>query len=318
MNRPVTWVIGAGGLLGSSAATAFSSAGPVWSPDGPIPWGTPDASSALVSAAHEFFSLVGDRAWQIAWCAGTGVVGSSADDLADEREAFGSLLAVVGRRPRASARGVAFLASSAGGVYAGSRGAPFDERTPVAATSAYGQSKLELERIATEWSRQSGVPFVLGRISNLYGPNQNLGKQQGLISQICRSHLLGRPLSIYVSLDTLRDYLYVDDCGQLIVASLDRARREAVGADQRVYCKVLATQQAVTIGHLVAEFKRVVKSRPRVVFAASPNSRFQVRDLRLRSVVWPDLDRGTRTPLAAGIRHTIDGILRALQAGSLT
>jgi UDP-glucose 4-epimerase len=34
----------------------------------------------------------------------------------------------------------------------------------------------------------------------------------------------------------------------------------------------------------------------------------QVRDLRLRSVIWPDVDAMARTPLAAGLRATADDV----------
>ena len=71
---------------------------------------------------------------------------------------------------------------------------------------------------------------MIGRIANLYGPGQNLDKPQGLVSQLCAAHLERRPVSIWVSLDTLRDYLYAPDCAQMVLDCLDRARAEASGA----------------------------------------------------------------------------------------
>ena len=62
----------------------------------------------------------------------------------------------------------------------------------------------------------------MGRIANLYGPGQGLEKPQGLISQIIRSHLIRTPISIYVPLDTMRDYLFAPDCGELVVDALRR------------------------------------------------------------------------------------------------
>ena len=55
-------------------------------------------------------------------------------------------------------------------------------------------------------------PVLIGRIANLYGPGQNLAKAQGLVSQLCAAQLERARSSIWVSLDTLRDYLFAPDC----------------------------------------------------------------------------------------------------------
>ncbi|MEP6981067.1 MAG: hypothetical protein ABJA16_09930, partial [Nakamurella sp.] len=115
-----------------------------------------------------------------------------------------------------------------------------------------------------------------------------------------------------VPLDTTRDYLYVDDCAAMICDGLDRLGRERPTAP---VIKVLASQQGVTIGTLLAEMRRLFKRAPRVVLGSSPFAKFQVRDLRLRSVVWPELDRRSLTPLGVGIRATASDLLRATQLG---
>ena len=99
---------------------------------------------------------------------------------------------------------------------------PFTELHEARSISAYGDAKLAAERAAAEFAARSGVNVLTGRISNLYGPGQNLAKPQGLVSHICRAQLSGQPISVYVSLDTVRDYLYVDDASGLICDALDR------------------------------------------------------------------------------------------------
>jgi UDP-glucose 4-epimerase len=117
---------------------------------------------------------------------------------------------------------------------------------------------------------------------------------------------------VYVSLDTTRDYLYVDDCAAMICDGLDRLGRERPAAP---VTKILASQQGVTIGALLAETRRLFKRAPRVVLGSSPFAKFQVRDLRLKSVVWSELDRRSMTPLGVGIKATADDLLRATQLG---
>jgi UDP-glucose 4-epimerase len=328
----VIWVIGRGGLLGRSleselehAATermgqrisrTSGDAGPViWHSPVPVNWSSPSAGAAdLRRQAGEFLGVVGERPWWVAWCAGAGVTASSALALQLELVALSETLDVLSAAPRRS-QGALFFASSAGGVYAGVDTPPYDESSPVHPLAAYGQAKLDGEALVTSWSQQTGTPSLIGRIANVYGPGQNLAKAQGLISQICRSHLTGQPLSIYVSLDTLRDYLFAPDCARLIVEGVARLRQEQSGTDPTVVTKILASQRAITIGAVLGEMRRIFKSSPRIVLGASAVSSVQARDLSLRSRVWPELDRRTLTPLPAGIAATTADLRRKLQQG---
>lgn len=319
MTRAVSWVLGAGGLLGQHTVSALRSVDEVWSPRQPILWNAPDAAGQVVAAVHEFDRAVGARPWSVLWCAGAGVTGTSVERLQEERVVFDAMLAAVGDSGlvQDAGRGALFLASSAGGVYAGSSGAPFRESSPTRALSPYGETKLHLEASVRVWSAQSGVPVLVGRIANLYGPGQDLAKSQGLISQVARAHLRGQPTSIYVSLDTVRDYLFAPDCAALVSDGIGRLRAETRRSGAAVHVKVLASQQGVTIGAVISELKRVLKRTPRIVHGASPVARYQVRDLRLRSDVWPELDRRSMTPLPAGIKTTVIDLLQQLQAGRL-
>ena len=202
----------------------------LWRPPEPISWLAPGAGAPdLRRQVGEFLRVAGDRPWSVAWCAGAGVTGTSAQALQLELAALRETLDALAGAPRGS-DGAFFFASSAGGVYAGVGAPPYDESSPVHPLGAYGQAKLDAETLVTDWSHATGTPSLIGRIANLYGPGQNLAKAQGLISQICRSHLTGQPLSIYVSLDTLRDYFFAPDCAGLIVEGLARLRQEQSAA----------------------------------------------------------------------------------------
>lgn len=314
---PLTWVIGGGGLLGQSLETELRQSTRLWHPAEPIPWSAPGAgASELRQCAGEFLRAAGGRPWTVAWCAGAGVTGSSAAALQLELEAQGQTLDALAAAPRGS-DGAFFFASSAGGVYAGVSAPPYDESSPVRPLAPYGQAKLDGEALVASWSRQTGMPSLIGRIANLYGPGQNLGKAQGLISQICRTHLTGQPLSIYVSLDTLRDYLFAPDCARLIVAGLARLRQDESSTEPLVVTKILASQRAITIGAVLGEMRRIFKSSPHIVLGASAVSAMQARDLSLRSRVWPELDRVSLTPFPVGVATTSADLLRRLQAGAM-
>ena len=87
-------------------------------------------------------------------------------------------------RAAAVAVGGLFVASSAGGVYAGSSDPPFTERSVPRPISPYGRQSWNTSVSATLWGEAHGIPVLIGRIANLYGPGQDMSKAQGLVSQL--------------------------------------------------------------------------------------------------------------------------------------
>lgn len=320
MTTPLSWVVGAGGLLGSNVLRALERDGRLFSPAEPVTWADPGAAVAQIrSGVSDFLDAARGGPWQIAWCAGAGVTSTRLAHLEQELHFFSTLLDSL----RAAARdtedqlpGTLFLASSAGALYAGSPAPPFDEETPVAPISEYGWTKAEMESRAHMWAAETGGRVVVGRIANLYGPGQGLEKPQGLISQIIRSHLIRAPISIYVPLDTMRDYIYAPDCGELVLDALQHLPPGSSPAGT-VVTKVLASHQQVTVGRLLAEMRRIFKRSPQIVLGSSPQAALQARDLRLRSRVWPEIDRRPLTPLSVGILTTTTHLRAVQRAGRL-
>ena len=271
-----------------------------------VPWHDHDAAlAALLGAARDAADRSPD--WRLAWCAGAGVVATPVEALTAEVELFRAFVRGLPAAPAAL-----FLSSSAGGVYAGSPDPPpYTEYSAPLALAAYGRAKLDMEKAVLGLSDR-GTRVVIGRIANLYGPGQDLSKPQGLVSQLCLAHLTGTTLGVYVSLDTLRDYLYVGDAAAMVVAALDRVAVEPSGA---VVTKILATGRAVSVAALLGEAARVFRRRARLYTRASPGA--QVRDLRLRSLVWPEIDVLARTSLLVGLRATAEDIACQLRSGRL-
>ncbi len=116
--------------------------------------------------------------------------------------------------------------------------------------------------------------------------------------------MTGQPVGIYVSLDTLRDYVYVDDAAAVVVAMLERVGREPAST---VVTKIVASGHAASISELVGASTKAFRRRAPLVQAVTPSAG-QVRDLRLRSQVWTDLDALVRTPLVVGLRATAEGV----------
>ncbi|QNE15164.1 NAD-dependent epimerase/dehydratase family protein [Pseudarthrobacter sp. NBSH8] len=316
--RP-TWVIGAGGLLGRAVVRELESRKtPVLTSK--ISWADPEAAlREFRFGAEKLRNAAASGQWTIAWCAGAGVTGTSQAALDAELSLFSRALGVFEETLCADGdgrMGAMFLASSAGGVYAGSSTPPFTEESPVQPLAPYGFAKLKAEAAVTDFAKRTAVRTLIGRVSNLYGPGQNLRKPQGLISVFAKAHLTGAPVSVYVSLDTLRDYLFVDDASRLVSDGIDRLVLPDVLPGETIV-KILASQRADTIGNLIGACRAIFKRRPLIILGASPFAKAQAHDLRLRSVVWPELDEHPVTPLAVGINYTVQEVQRLAVSGKL-
>lgn len=295
------WVIGRG-LLGGAISARFSDDVFRW----PIRWADPDTSSTDLTDGLAAFLTDDPNDWEIYWSAGAGVTGTPQAVLRDEVAVFDRFLGSVKALgdPRLAV-GRLFLASSVGGVYAGNPTPPFTETSAVSPLSPYGSAKAEMESAARRLSEQHGLRTFIARVSNLYGPGQDLSKGQGLISVIAKTYLTRSPASIFVSMDTIRDYIFVEDCAKVVIASMSRL---ADGTPGSSVTKIVGSSVGTTIGALTGEFNRVLRRRPLIVLG-SGNASGQARDLRVRSAVWTDLDSLVSTTLPAGINATFSSLL---------
>ncbi|ANJ27682.1 NAD-dependent epimerase/dehydratase family protein [Agromyces aureus] len=309
------WVIGAGGLLGRAVVNAAERRPDVRRvPIASLPW---QESSAFDDAARlGVRRLVDERGadeqWAILWVAGAAVTSTPQCELDRELDQFGRFLEIVEQESDDASDGAVFYASSAGGIYSGSSQPPFDESSPVAPISPYGRFKLEAERALAAFTARSGVRSVAGRIANLYGPGQSLEKMQGLISHLARAQVSPAVVSIYVSLDTMRDYLFVTDGAEMVLDVVARSFEEPASFT----IKNLASGRSVTIAELIGQLRVILKRPPTVLLGTSAAAALQAHDLRIRSTVWSDLDARDLTPLIVGMRATLDDVMRSVQASN--
>lgn len=306
MRKTLLWVVGRGGLLGSQLCRALNRHVPnarLWEAAPPhFSWTDPTRlAEELNHAVATFAGAVHEQggAWALLWCAGKGVMSSSAATLEPEWRAWIRLLDLLGYQlagPRGDVPGSIFLASSAGGVYTGNVGQLATEYTPPCPVSDYGMHKLRMEETLRRWSNAyPNVSSLIGRISSLYGPGQDLRKAQGIISHLCRCFIHRRPVHFYVPLDTRRDYLFASDCAYQIAASLGRLMTER----PRAIIKIFASEELTSLARIVGIFFRMAKHRPLVVMQ-QPRG-IQPTSLKLHSNVWRDIEGLRKTDLTTGI-----------------
>lgn len=323
---PLVWIVGRGGLLGGAIADLWTkdSSAVLWPPV-TVRWADDTVASAqLVELTRSFLQRAGSerRPWRIVWAAGAGVVATGPEALAKETRVYAAFIEGLGNcldlDLASGVSGSFFLASSAGGVYGGSEDRPpYDEDSPTGALSPYGREKLAQEAIALQFASSRGVPTLIGRISNLYGPGQDVSKPQGLITQIGRLTLHRRPVPIYVSLDTIRDYLFVRDAALMVTRAIERledATERRTGSWGVV--KIIASEAETTVAMVLTAWRQVLRRSPGVALAVHQASLLQPRCLSFRSRVWPDL-RIDPVPLPIGVHAVFLDQLRRLRLGEL-
>ncbi|MBM4294087.1 MAG: dTDP-glucose 4,6-dehydratase [Deltaproteobacteria bacterium] len=85
---------------------------------------------------------------------------------------------------------------------------PFTETSPCAPNSPYSASKAGGDHLVRSYHRTYGLPAIITRSSNNYGPRQFPEK---LIPLVILNSLQGKALPIYGDGNHLRDWLYVED-----------------------------------------------------------------------------------------------------------
>lgn len=107
-------------------------------------------------------------------------------------------------------------------VYGTPQYLPVDEKHPATPASPYNHSKLMAEEACQYYYNIFNVPVTIFRPVNVYGPGQNA---DFLIPKIIRQTFDDSISSIEVmDLKPRRDYLYIDDFIEAIVASLNSVK----------------------------------------------------------------------------------------------
>lgn len=97
----------------------------------------------------------------------------------------------------------------------------FSETTPYSPNSPYSASKAASDHIVRAWGSTYGVPAMVTNCSNNFGPRQFPEK---LIPHMITSALAGRSLPVYGDGGNIRDWLYVEDHCDALLAVLERGR----------------------------------------------------------------------------------------------
>jgi UDP-glucose 4-epimerase len=113
--------------------------------------------------------------------------------------------------------------SSGGTVYGNCTNTPIIEDSALDPLCVYAMQKQYFESLLKINHLESGMPYLTLRISNPYGGLKVLGNSQGLIPTIIDSILNGKKMNFWAPLNTIRDYIFIDDLIKAIHCLIDNS-----------------------------------------------------------------------------------------------
>ncbi len=147
------------------------------------------------------------------------------------------------------------LVTSTSEVYGTARYVPMDEDHPLQGQSPYSATKIGADKIAESFYRCFGLPIVIVRPFNTYGPRQSA---RAIIPTVIIQLLSGKREVLLGDLTTTRDLVFVKDTvrGFIEIAKSDRTIGEEIN---------IATQKEISIGALAKKIIAMINPQAVVV-----------------------------------------------------
>lgn len=175
-------------------------------------------------------------------------------------------------------------------------------------------SRASSDHLARAWHRTYGLPVVITKWSNNFGPRQHAEK---LIPTMVRNAFAGKPLPVYGDGSNIRDWLYVEDhCRGLLLAAARGRPGESYCfgsgnglphiAIVRMICELLDEKCARIDGKSYAEQISFVADRP------GHDWRYAIDFTKARG----ELGFRVSTPFREGMRKTVHALTEALETTS--
>jgi UDP-glucose 4-epimerase len=109
--------------------------------------------------------------------------------------------------------------SSGGTVYGQPEDLPVSESQQTAPENPYGTSKLASEEYLAMYRRAFGFESTVLRLANVYGPRQDPHGEAGVVAIFALAMLAGNQITIFGDGNDERDYVYVSDVVDAVMAA---------------------------------------------------------------------------------------------------
>jgi dTDP-glucose 4,6-dehydratase len=187
-----------------------------------------------------------------------------------------------------------FVQISTDEVYGSIAKGKFRETDPLLPNSPYSASKAGAEMLVRSFFRTYGLPTIITRSSNNYGPYQHPEK---FIPLFATNALEGKPLPLYGDGKNVRDWIYVEDnCRAIEIAGEKGKTGEVynIGAGEEKP-NIEIAKKIVELAGADMDLLQLVSDRP------GHDRRYSVDTRKIRKLGWEN-----KTTFDEGIRKTID------------
>lgn len=170
------------------------------------------------------------------------------------------------------------------------------ECDPRVTSSPYSASKASAELFVESYGRTYGLPYLITRSSNNYGPYQN---EEKLIPKIINNILLGKKIPVYGDGRQERDWVYVDDNCSAIIHIIDHFKENNifnVGGLETTNNLEIIKQICSIMSKDESEFIEFVKDRP------GHDRRYAISIDKIKN----ESGWSPKVDLASGLRQTIE------------
>lgn len=141
---------------------------------------------------------------------------ANADKIADLNANVASTLHLLDACCETGVSRVVFV-SSGGTIYGIPDQVPTPETAPTNPITAYGISKLAIEKYLGLYEYLHHLDYRVLRVANPFGPYQTALKNQGVIAAFVRRALTGQPIEIWGDGLVIRDYVYINDVIEALI-----------------------------------------------------------------------------------------------------
>jgi len=184
-------------------------------------------------------------------------------------------------------------------VYGSARYVPIDEKHPLQGQSPYSASKIGADKIAESFHKSFGLPVIIARPFNTYGPRQSA---RAVIPTIITQLIKGSKQIHIGSVNPTRDFNYVSDiCNGFISLAQCEA---AIGKEINI-----GSGRETSIGFIIKKLIEMTNSKARVVSESCRKrpQHSEVERLLCDNTVITDLtDWKPRVSLEDGLLRTLE------------
>lgn len=221
---------------------------------------------------------------------------SNDDPVFDITSNVGGTLNLLRTAVECGVRKVVFL-SSGGTVYGPPKFLPISEDHPLEPNCSYGVSKLAIEKYLHLFQAQHGLEYAVVRLSNPFGAGQPLDRAQGAVSIFLDHILREEPIEIWGDGSVVRDYVYISDAVEGIVAAA------AHEGGRRIYN--IGSGVGHSLNEVIAEIEEVSGKRANVTYKPARVFDVPVNVLSIARAQ-QELGYAPRVSFREGIRQTLD------------